>query len=216
MSSVLSKEKIVFMDIAGNSDMRYREIVTRWMPKTLTVMHDSERLSELESKLDINKHIVYTIVKHPFKRAVDVWRQHYSDVLNNGGNYFPVGEQFTKALGLIKQGDLHQVELGSGLQPGYIQQNLFLENESDCEVYFMKEETIEKDWKGFIKDLEDDHFLFLPNSTIDEITELSTIKTDKLTSNDDWKSYYDERTTELVLDMYQKDFELYEYDTKLV
>ena len=80
----------------------------------------------------------------------------------------------------------------------------------------MKEETIEKDWKGFIKDLEDDHFLFLPNSTIDEITELSTIKTDKLTSNDDWKSYYDERTTELVLDMYQKDFELYEYDTKLV
>ena len=51
MSSVLSKEKIVFMDIAGNSDMRYREIVTRWMPKTLTVMHDSERLSDLESKL---------------------------------------------------------------------------------------------------------------------------------------------------------------------
>ena len=46
--------------------------------------------------------------------------------------------------------------------------------------------------------------------------QLSTIKTDKLTSNDDWKSYYDERTTELVLDMYQKDFELYEYDTKLV
>lgn len=216
MSSVLSKEKIVFMDIAGNSDMRYREIVTRWMPKTLTVMHDSERLSELESKLDINKHTVYTIVKDPFKRAVDVWRKHYSDVLNNGSNYFPVGELFGKSLGLIKQGDLHQVELGSGLNPGYIQQNLFLENESDCELYFMKEESIYTEWSKFIKDLEDEHFLFLPNSTIDEITELSTIKTDALTSDDDYKSYYDEKTIGLVVDMYQKDFELYEYDTKLV
>ena len=185
MSSVLSKEKIVFMDIAGNSDTRYREIVTRWMPKSLTVMHDSERLSELELKLDISKHTVYTIVKNPFKRAVDVWRKHYSDVLNNGSNYFPVGESFGKSLGLIRQGDLHQVELGSGLNPGYIQQNLFLTNESDCDVNFMKEETIDTDWKEFVKDLEDDHFLFLPNSTIDEITELSTIKTDKNTSDDD-------------------------------
>ena len=216
MSSVLSKEKIVFMDIAGNSDTRYREIVTRWMPKSLTVMHDSERLSELESKLDISKHIVYTIVKNPFKRAVDVWRKHYSDVLNNGSNYFPVGESFGKSLGLIRQGDLHQVELGSGLNPGYIQQNLFLENGSDCDVNFMKEETIDTDWKKFIKDLEDDHFLFLPNSTIDEITELSTIKTDKNTSDDDYTSYYDAKTIGLVADMYQKDFELYEYDTKLV
>ena len=216
MSSILSKEKIVFMDIAGNSDTRFREIVTRWMPKTLTVMHDSERLSELESKLDINKHTVYTVIKNPFKRVVDVWRRHYSEVLNNGANYFPVGESFGKSLGLIKQGDLHQVELGSGLNPGYIQQNLFLENESNCEVYFMKEETITEDWKGFIKDLEDDHFLFLPNSTIDEIVELSTLKTDKITSSDEWKSYYDAKTIGLVVDMYQKDFELYEYDTKLV
>ena len=170
----------------------------------------------LESKLDISKHIVYTIVKNPFKRAVDVWRKHYSDVLNNGSNYFPVGESFGKSLGLIRQGDLHQVELGSGLNPGYIQQNLFLVNESDCDVNFMKEETINIDWKGFIKDLEDDHFLFLPNSTIDEITELSTIKTDKNTSDDDYISYYDAKTIGLVVDMYQKDFELYEYDTKLV
>ena len=63
--------------------------------------------------------------------------------------------------------------------------------------------------------MEDDHFLFLPNSTIDEITELSTIKTDKNTSDDDYISYYDAKTIGLVVDMYQKDFELYEYDTKL-
>mgnify|MGYP001463054983 CR=1 FL=1 len=74
--------------------------------------------------------------------------------VSNGSNYFPVGESFGKSLGLIKQGDLHQVELGSGLNPGYIQQNLFLENESDCEVYFMKEESIYTEWGKFIKDLE--------------------------------------------------------------
>ena len=218
MSSVLSDEKIVFMDIAGNNDKGFRELTSRWLPKSLQVLHDGEKLGEISKKLDISGHKVWAIVKNPFQRAVDVWREHYSELLHAGNKYFPVGESFTKAYFLIRQGDLHQVSLGSGLKPGYIKQTLFLDSNGvdDISLSLMRAETLVEDWKTFINTLEEENFLFLPNTSLDEIGNQEKLKTDKITKSSDWKSYYeDPKIVELIVDMYADDFVAYGYSTDI-